>query len=348
MRQSTAQATESARDTGLQRVFAIREHPAIRARMQSAVKRMNVLGVGVSIEDIDKATEAILDVAERDERGYVAFLAVHGIMEAYRDAALRRIFNRALLCNPDGMPLAWIGRLQGFRDIHRVYGPDLMLRVCERSQNRPFRHFLFGGKPGVAGKLQQGLRARFPGIQIAGNVHTTVPALRRSGLERLDGSGSRRASPFFLGRDQYSQTGEIHGGGIEERTSLQRPAWRGGGIRFSFGLCKAGAALDDAGGSRVVLSPYAGAAQTLAPIPDSESMVCVAVTPPAHRAATLSVGRLGNSLQRSVTRGGTCKQRLEVRSESLSREEGLVAFPILSAPIRPFIFPLQRLAERGA
>ena len=348
MRQSTAQATESARDTGLQRVFAIREHPAIRARMQSAVKRMNVLGVGVSIEDIDKATEAILDVAERDERGYVAFLAVHGIMEAYRDAALRRIFNRALLCNPDGMPLAWIGRLQGFRDIHRVYGPDLMLRVCERSQNRPFRHFLFGGKPGVAGKLQQGLRARFPGIQIAGTYTPPFRPFEEADWRDLTAQVQDVRPHFFWVGISHSQTGEIHGGGIEERTSLQRPAWRGGGIRFSFGLCKAGAALDDAGGSRVVLSPYAGAAQTLAPIPDSESMVCVAVTPPAHRAATLSVGRLGNSLQRSVTRGGTCKQRLEVRSESLSREEGLVAFPILSAPIRPFIFPLQRLAERGA
>jgi N-acetylglucosaminyldiphosphoundecaprenol N-acetyl-beta-D-mannosaminyltransferase len=136
--------------------------------MQPAIKRMNVLGVGVSIEDIDRAAEAIFEVVKRDERGYVAFLSVHGIMEAYRDAALRRIFNRALLCNPDGMPLTWIGRLQGFRDIRRVYGPDLMLRVCERSQNLPLRHFLFGGKPGVVGKLRQKLQARFPGIQISG------------------------------------------------------------------------------------------------------------------------------------------------------------------------------------
>jgi N-acetylglucosaminyldiphosphoundecaprenol N-acetyl-beta-D-mannosaminyltransferase len=149
-------------------VFAIGSFPAIDPRMQPAIKRMNVLGVGVSIEDIEKATNAILEVAERNERAYVVFLAVHGIMEAYRDAALRRIFNRALLCNPDGMPLTWIGRLQGFGDIRRVYGPDLMLRVCERSQNQPWRHFLFGGKPGVAEKLQQNLQARFPGIQIAG------------------------------------------------------------------------------------------------------------------------------------------------------------------------------------
>jgi N-acetylglucosaminyldiphosphoundecaprenol N-acetyl-beta-D-mannosaminyltransferase len=140
-----------------------------------AIKRMNVLGVGVSIEDIEKATNTILEIAEHNERAYVAFLGVHGIMEAYRDAALKHILNRALLCNPDGMPLTWIGRLQGFRDMRRVYGPDLMLGLCERSHNRPWRHFLFGGRPGVAVKLQQNLQARFPGIQIAG---TYTPPFR--------------------------------------------------------------------------------------------------------------------------------------------------------------------------
>jgi N-acetylglucosaminyldiphosphoundecaprenol N-acetyl-beta-D-mannosaminyltransferase len=143
--------------------------------MQPTSKRMNVLGVGVSIENLEQATEVIFGVAERSERGYVAFLATHGVMEAYRDVTLRRIFNRALLCNPDGMPLTWIGRLQGFRSIRRVYGPDMMWRVCERSQERPFRHFLFGGKPGVAEKLQQRLEARFPGLQIVG---TYTPPFR--------------------------------------------------------------------------------------------------------------------------------------------------------------------------
>ena len=139
----------------------------MRTQMQ-AIHRVNFLGVGVSVVDMDRAAAAIFDAAERGERGYVAFLTVHGIMEAYRDALLRRILNRALLCNPDGMPLSWLGWLQGFREINRVYGPDLMLKICEGSQNRPFRHFLLGGNPGVAAKLQQSLQQRYPGLQISG------------------------------------------------------------------------------------------------------------------------------------------------------------------------------------
>jgi N-acetylglucosaminyldiphosphoundecaprenol N-acetyl-beta-D-mannosaminyltransferase len=66
------------------------------------------------------------------------------------------------------MPLVWISRLQGFRHVDRVYGPDLMLAVCERSAERGFRNFLYGGREGVAERLSARLRERFPRLQIVG------------------------------------------------------------------------------------------------------------------------------------------------------------------------------------
>ena len=194
----------------------------MRTQMQ-AIHRVNFLGVGVSVVDMDRAAAAIFDAAERGERGYVAFLTVHGIMEAYRDALLRRILNRALLCNPDGMPLSWLGWLQGFREINRVYGPDLMLKICEGSQNRPFRHFLLGGNPGVAAKLQQSLQERYPGLQISGAYTPPFRPLERG---RMAGAGRPvcgLASAFRLGGNQHPQAGEIHGGSFEAGSSVQCP-----------------------------------------------------------------------------------------------------------------------------
>jgi N-acetylglucosaminyldiphosphoundecaprenol N-acetyl-beta-D-mannosaminyltransferase len=72
------------------------------------------------------------------------------------------------MVTPDGMPLVWISRMMGFRRVERVYGPDLMLEVCALSVERRYRHFLYGGAPGVAQKLEETLRLRFPGIDIAG------------------------------------------------------------------------------------------------------------------------------------------------------------------------------------
>lgn len=130
--------------------------------------RVNILGVGISAINMEQAL-AILDdwIARRDPH-YVCVSTVHGVMECQRNEAVRRALNSSGLTTPDGMPLVWISRLQGFRHVRRVYGPDLMLAVCERSVAKGYRHYLYGGRPGVAEALKARLEQRFPGVQIVG------------------------------------------------------------------------------------------------------------------------------------------------------------------------------------
>jgi N-acetylglucosaminyldiphosphoundecaprenol N-acetyl-beta-D-mannosaminyltransferase len=137
--------------------------------------RVNILGVGVSAVNMEVAlrrTELLLD---QGEQGYVCVTGVHGIMEAQSDDAFRDILNRSFLTTPDGMPTVWLGRIQGFKDMNRVYGPDYMLGLCERSVAPGYKHFLYGGKPGVAEELRAELTRRFPGIEIVG---TYTPPFR--------------------------------------------------------------------------------------------------------------------------------------------------------------------------
>jgi N-acetylglucosaminyldiphosphoundecaprenol N-acetyl-beta-D-mannosaminyltransferase len=132
------------------------------------VEKVNVLGVGISVLDQDRAREFLFDVVRNGGRGYVTITNVHSVSEAQRDPELRRIFNEALLSTPDGMPMVWMGRLQGQPSIRRVYGPDLVLNLCEHSRAAGFSHFFCGGKPGVAEDLAEALQERFPGLRVAG------------------------------------------------------------------------------------------------------------------------------------------------------------------------------------
>jgi N-acetylglucosaminyldiphosphoundecaprenol N-acetyl-beta-D-mannosaminyltransferase len=137
--------------------------------------RANVLGVGISAINLDLAMAAVAEALERKTKGYVCVTGVHGVSEAQVDPAFRAILNRSFLTTPDGMPMVWMGRWQGFREMARVYGPDLMLRVCEYSQSRALTHFLYGGAPGVAEELKRRLERRFPGLKITG---TYTPPFR--------------------------------------------------------------------------------------------------------------------------------------------------------------------------
>jgi N-acetylglucosaminyldiphosphoundecaprenol N-acetyl-beta-D-mannosaminyltransferase len=89
-------------------------------------------------------------------------------MEAQRDLSLKSVFAEALLVAPDGMPTVWMGRLQGFTTMQRVFGPDLMVDIIGSERFRHCVHFFCGGAPGVAESLREEMSRRFPGVQIAG------------------------------------------------------------------------------------------------------------------------------------------------------------------------------------
>ena len=137
--------------------------------------RADVLSVKVSAVDMKLS----LDLAERwiaaGEPGYICVTGVHGVMEAQRDPGLRHILNHSAINLPDGMPMTWLGRLQGFKRMDRVFGPDFMAAMCRISVERSYRNFFYGGKPGVAELLAETLQRKFPGLHVVG---TCTPPFR--------------------------------------------------------------------------------------------------------------------------------------------------------------------------
>ncbi|MGD1087432.1 MAG: WecB/TagA/CpsF family glycosyltransferase [Verrucomicrobiota bacterium] len=140
-----------------------------------AIERVNVLGVGISVLNLQAALAAIADAVQARRKGYICVTGIHGVMEAQTDENFRRILNRAFLCTPDGMPMVWMGKLKGHAKMSRVYGPDLMLDVCAWSEANPCRHFFYGGAPGTAKDLRDKLQTQFPKLEIAG---TFTPPFR--------------------------------------------------------------------------------------------------------------------------------------------------------------------------
>jgi N-acetylglucosaminyldiphosphoundecaprenol N-acetyl-beta-D-mannosaminyltransferase len=129
---------------------------------------INVLGVGVSPLNIPLAISAMQRAIDTRTKGYICVTGVHGVSEAQENPAFRSILNGAFLNTPDGMPMVWLGRRGGHREMDRVYGPDLLVQSCRVSAQAGWRHFFYGGAPGVADQLAEGLRARFPHLNVVG------------------------------------------------------------------------------------------------------------------------------------------------------------------------------------
>jgi N-acetylglucosaminyldiphosphoundecaprenol N-acetyl-beta-D-mannosaminyltransferase len=140
--------------------------------------RINCLGVGISAINLTRALHLMGAWIDGGVKGQVHFCNVHTVMECWQDARLRSIINHADLALPDGMPLVWFCRFQGEREVSRVYGPDLMHAFCAYSVAKGYRHYFYGGAPGVSDRLTAALQRHYPGLQVAG---THTPPLRPLG-----------------------------------------------------------------------------------------------------------------------------------------------------------------------
>ena len=137
-------------------------------RQRRLIPRVDVLGVGISAIDMTAAVDEITAWVEEHEQHYVCVTGVHGVMESQRDPTLREVHNRSGLTTPDGMPMVWAGHRAGASAMSRVYGPDLMLAICERAAERGWTSFFYGGREGVPERLAANLTQRFPGLQVIG------------------------------------------------------------------------------------------------------------------------------------------------------------------------------------
>ncbi|MGO9437230.1 MAG: WecB/TagA/CpsF family glycosyltransferase [Terracidiphilus sp.] len=141
------------------------------------VPQVNVLGVRVDVLTMANALSAIVRILHTGGKGYFCAINVFSVMEAQRDEQLAAAYADAAIAFPDGMPMAWVGRLQGHREMERVAGPDLMREVFLRKEFAHCTHFFYGGKEGVAEELAARFKRLVPSVRIAGTYTPPFRAL---------------------------------------------------------------------------------------------------------------------------------------------------------------------------
>jgi N-acetylglucosaminyldiphosphoundecaprenol N-acetyl-beta-D-mannosaminyltransferase len=142
------------------------------------VRMREILGLPIAMTDYAEAMDVMDGMIARREPGYVCATAVHAVMVGQDDPEMRAALEGSTLTVPDGMPLVWAANLLGEDLRDRVYGPELMLRYCERSAEKGHRVFLYGGRDqGSLAQLALNLRLRFPGIKVVGGYSPPFRAL---------------------------------------------------------------------------------------------------------------------------------------------------------------------------
>ena len=138
------------------------------------MRKLNIIGTDISATNYEEVVNVVGNWLSQAPLGvekgakYICLTSVHGIVTARRDAELRSALNGADVATPDGMPVVWAMRSFGAITQQRVYGPALMLWLCEAAVCHRYRIFLYGGRPEVLAALCEKLNTRYPELMIVG------------------------------------------------------------------------------------------------------------------------------------------------------------------------------------
>jgi N-acetylglucosaminyldiphosphoundecaprenol N-acetyl-beta-D-mannosaminyltransferase len=143
-----------------------------------AIRTREILGTRIAMTDYERAMDAMDQMIERQERGYVVAAAVHAVMVGHDDQEMREALAGSTLTVPDGMPIVWAANWLGEELPDRVYGPELMRRYNDRCAEKGHRVWLYGGRDqGSLVQLALAMRRRHPGIKIVGGYSPPFRAL---------------------------------------------------------------------------------------------------------------------------------------------------------------------------
>lgn len=130
--------------------------------------------------NMEQTVNIVTHWIDNNIKKYICIRDVHGIVCSLNNPELRKIQNNAGLCVPDGMPNVLLGKYYGYTSIGRVRGADLMSALSKASVTRKYRHFYYGGKPGVSELLKACMNDKYPEIQIVGTYTPPFRELSKS------------------------------------------------------------------------------------------------------------------------------------------------------------------------
>ena len=164
--------------------------PAPPAELVQFPRKVDLFGgVQMTPTTYDEVVDVLIRCARSRQAATADFGAVHVLASAARDAEFRETVNALDIVAPDGQPVRWAMNYfhnAGLTD--RVYGPELMRRLCGAAAEKGVSIYLYGSSPDVLAKLSTNLKQMCPGLVIAG---VESPPFRPLSDAEHDGAAAR-------------------------------------------------------------------------------------------------------------------------------------------------------------
>ncbi len=183
-------------------------------------KKYKILNLGVSATTYKEVVKLIISAAKMHIPALVTALPVHGVVTANCDPDLLHKLNRFNFVVPDGQPVRWsLNYLYNLNLKDRVYGPEMMVRLCEMAAKKKVSIYLYGSYPHVVKSLKDKLINKYEGLKIAGYESPPFrPLTKEEEKQTIERINDSKAGLVFIGLGcpqqdifTYTHHKDIHG-----------------------------------------------------------------------------------------------------------------------------------------
>lgn len=169
------------------------------------MEKEQILGFDVSTYNSKELLENIFKDYLNDEQLFIVNINPEIATTNYKNEELKKALNKQKYQIPDGSGIVWASKRKKGNIKERITGIDLMLKICEKSQEHSSKIYLYGGAEGIANKAKEELEKQFPNINIIGTDNGYEPEekivekLKKLPIDILFvGIGSPKQEKFIL------------------------------------------------------------------------------------------------------------------------------------------------------
>lgn len=133
-------------------------------------QNVTILRIPIFARGMDAAIELVINtcLTKTKENRTISATGAHGTVMAQEDASFREILQNFTINLPDGKPLEWVGRIKQYAKMRQCTGPHFFENLMKASASHPIKHFLCGGREGVAENLAEVCKSDFGNPNICG------------------------------------------------------------------------------------------------------------------------------------------------------------------------------------
>jgi N-acetylglucosaminyldiphosphoundecaprenol N-acetyl-beta-D-mannosaminyltransferase len=148
---------------------------------------VNFLGVGLdAITYKELFSHVDRWIADKTSRSHhIACVNAYCVTLALKNERLRKIYNGADICGPDGVPFVkWIRRVNNL-PCDRIAAPETIIELARHSRKKGYTFYLYGGHPEIVKEMKRNLEIKFPHIRIVGYFSPPFRALTKEEDDKI-------------------------------------------------------------------------------------------------------------------------------------------------------------------